>query len=55
MLTENSIYAFKTHKNTIWIHTEITCNSGTETSIIVRLMMAETRSVNTKTKQMLTQ
>jgi hypothetical protein len=27
--------------NTVWIHIEITCNSRTETTIIVRLMMAQ--------------
>jgi hypothetical protein len=54
VLTENSIYAFKTHKNTLWIHIETRCNSRTRTSIIVRLMIAqykaETCCVNSENK-----
>jgi hypothetical protein len=37
---------FKTHMNTIWIHIEITYNLRTETSIIVRLMMAQYKGRN---------
>jgi hypothetical protein len=32
VLTEYSIYAIKTHKNTIWIHIEIRRNSRTRTN-----------------------